>query len=542
MKRKKNYWLIMLVAVVVLGVGYAAVSNVVLNITGTASAKAGLTDDEFIVKFVKALNNTTEAPTFDAGYTASAGFTGTASASVTGDKTATFTIADMQENDEVTFTYFVANLSTENVTAYLYLDVDNSSNSKTGYFEVTPTIVDSSLERNDVTRVTVKVKCIDQLALDSVSGSFGIKLYATTTQDNGAATTGTISTVYSTASTTNEIAAAIENTTNADITLADDVVFAAPIEVDAGQTVEIHLNGNDITGDALEITNGSEVTIDGTGTLTSSNNGSIAYVGADSTLTIKGGTYNATGDTGAVVFADNNANVVINGGQFESVGYVLVSNGSLGDFNATINGGTFTSEYGSVVYMPTQGLLTVNDGTLNGGIFFKQGTVVINGGTINAWVAPNATYYDDYADWYNYGNGEPWYGDAIVLNGGQYALNSGSSSSTSNDAVLIINGGTIKSENNRGTALAVLNTGKVAQSMKVTINGGTFSTNAARDTFEVINMEGFGNTSYGTAEQSKQFVNYVDVTITGTPTGLSGVTSNGKWFKTGTLWTNTTTY
>ena len=153
MKSKKGLiGLIVIVAVLVLGIGYAVVSSINLTISGSAAMKAV----DLNVGFNGVVSSdVTHATT---GATASGSNSGT---TTTGVRTATISVADLAAvNDYVTVTYTVQNYETD-VDATVY--VSNISNDKSTYFEVTTDADGSSNKKtvaknNGTTTIEVKVK------------------------------------------------------------------------------------------------------------------------------------------------------------------------------------------------------------------------------------------------------------------------------------------------------------------------------------------------------------------------------------------------
>ena len=185
-QKKGNYLLGLLVGVVALGIGYAAITNVSLSITGSATATGSATDADFTVRFVQTTDTENEvtavatAATSPATYTVVTGENVEASASVTDETHATFNVEGMVEGDEVTFTYYIANLSND-----LGADITPSiTNEYSENFTVTvnPT-TGSAFHLNDgqVQTVTVTVTCIAQNLLDT-TGSFEISFDAAATE------------------------------------------------------------------------------------------------------------------------------------------------------------------------------------------------------------------------------------------------------------------------------------------------------------------------------------------------------------------------
>ncbi len=154
MKSKKGMiGLIVIVAVLVLGIGYAAVSSITLNITGNATMKA--------VDLNVGFNGTVSGDISHAtGATATGSNAGTSSTGVT---TATISVSDLAAvGDYAVVTYTVQNYETD-TDAYVY--VSNIQNDKSSFFEVTTdaTGVGSkkSVAKNDGTNtISVTVKLI----------------------------------------------------------------------------------------------------------------------------------------------------------------------------------------------------------------------------------------------------------------------------------------------------------------------------------------------------------------------------------------------
>ena len=153
-----------LALVLVLGVGYAVVSSVDLNITGTASVKGATLNVAF--------NGTTEVSS-EEKVTATA---------TDGSLAGTITVKDLELNESVTATYTIKNTETDVDASVLKSAITND---KEDYFEVT-----TSVDTNAVTvtsgstaTVTVTVKLIKTPVADADStANIGIKLTATPVQ------------------------------------------------------------------------------------------------------------------------------------------------------------------------------------------------------------------------------------------------------------------------------------------------------------------------------------------------------------------------
>ena len=166
------------------------------------------------------------------------------------------------------------------------------------------------------------------------------------------------------------------------ITLSEDVVLTAPLEVMAAMT--INLNGKTINNPAgYAIENYSELTIEGNGDL----NGMGAIRSHGGKVTVNGGTFTGTSNWSAGTFQHLlkavNTEVVINGGTFDATiggtnnAMINVSENSV----VTINGGTFRNVNGVIPqfapYMFTyekNGKLIINGGEFYGGWRFNGET------------------------------------------------------------------------------------------------------------------------------------------------------------------------
>ena len=256
--------------------------------------------------------------------------------------------------------------------------------------------------------------------------------------------------------------------------------------------VEITL---DLAGKTLAIPSDCGVTIRGTGSkLTVTGNGIVTcsktpFMVNEGALVIENGSVTSETDYG--IYALNGGSVTVNGGTLTSKDAVLTGNNLTGNMNFTVNGGTLTAEQGPAIYMPGQVELTITGGTLNGGISLRMGQVNISGGTINA-VTNNI---DSPKDYYNY-SGNAWLPDALYVFGGTYTSND----SHGNSLNLNITGGTFNCANSQGSAVAIYDLGKVAQTMNVTISGeAKLSTNGtSRGAYDVLSLTDIGVTNPAT--------------------------------------------
>ena len=143
MKKRNTYvGLILLVAVLMLGIGYAAISNITLNING--SAKATISDENFKVRFI----GTPEVSDADI-----------ISATITGDHKATITVDSLvSKGDKATATYTIENASEDLSASIAKPTVENDN---TEYFSVTTDITEEvTVAATKTTTVTVTVELI----------------------------------------------------------------------------------------------------------------------------------------------------------------------------------------------------------------------------------------------------------------------------------------------------------------------------------------------------------------------------------------------
>ena len=143
MKKRNTYvGLILLVAVLMLGIGYAAMSNITLNITGSASATVN--DENFNVHF-------TGTPTVSDE--------NIVTATITDDTKATITVDSLaSKGDKVTATYTIEN-SSEDLSASIAIPTIANSNEE--YFNVTTDMdAATTVIANGTTTVTVTVELI----------------------------------------------------------------------------------------------------------------------------------------------------------------------------------------------------------------------------------------------------------------------------------------------------------------------------------------------------------------------------------------------
>ena len=138
--RKKMITTALIVLVLLLGVGYATVSSVNLNING--SAKAGSKE---LQVFYDGTNSGTSAKV-------------TAISSPANTRAATFTVENMTLNETVTMTFEVKNYETDVNATLAAPSVTQNTNGD--YFQVTTSCDKTTLNAGDTATITVNVKLI----------------------------------------------------------------------------------------------------------------------------------------------------------------------------------------------------------------------------------------------------------------------------------------------------------------------------------------------------------------------------------------------
>ena len=301
------------------------------------------------------------------------------------------------------------------------------------------------------------------------------------------------------------------------ITLTEDVTLAAPFTVAQNENVTIDLNGKKIDAGTNQISRaaGSELIIKDS----SNGNGEISASGQpkadtglfsvdNATLTLNGGKFKAA-DNNYGVYVSNGGKVIVNAGTFNAGYAPLAGNNTTGDTNFEVNGGTLNAKYGPAIYMPSQVNLTITNGTLNGGISLRMGQVNISGGTINA----TTTNIDPVKEYYDY-SGNAWLADALYVFNGTYTSDN---EEYGNSLDLNITGGTFNCTNNQGSAIAIYDLGKVAQSSDVSISGSAalHSNAEGRSAYQVLSLKDIGVDSPEAGFNNSEYVGKVQSSITG---------------------------
>lgn len=158
-KTNRIILLSIIVIILLLGVGYAAIQNVTLNINGTAVADPNQLN--FKVKF-------SGTPTVSE--------TDKVTASITNDTNATMNVSGLTaKGDTVTATYTIQNVSADLATN---LSV-TTTNSNTEYFTIEKKLDKTSLVSGEATNLTVTVELIKTPILKQESSTIGLQITAT---------------------------------------------------------------------------------------------------------------------------------------------------------------------------------------------------------------------------------------------------------------------------------------------------------------------------------------------------------------------------
>ena len=149
--RKKMITTALIVLVLLLGVGYATVSSVSLNINGTA--KAGSKE---LQVFYDGTNSGTSAKV-------------TAISSPVKTREATFTVESMTLDETVTMTFEVKNYETDVNATLAAPSVTQNTNGE--YFQVTTSCDKTTLNAGDTATITVNVKLIKTPVTDEAGST-----------------------------------------------------------------------------------------------------------------------------------------------------------------------------------------------------------------------------------------------------------------------------------------------------------------------------------------------------------------------------------
>ena len=171
-KNKKTLQIVLLVviAVVTLGIGYAAISAVNLIINGNATARVD--QNNFKVHFIQAQ-----------AISGSTGAGGTSNIDSGDDTKAMFDVTGLTKVGDYAEAVYTVRNDSNGVGAEISLSVSNSNSE---YFKVTETILDNKLQAGEETTAKVKVEMIKTPITDSVSTSVTSKLNISPIEDAAA--------------------------------------------------------------------------------------------------------------------------------------------------------------------------------------------------------------------------------------------------------------------------------------------------------------------------------------------------------------------
>ena len=149
--RKKMITTALIVLVLLLGVGYATVSSVSLNINGTSKAET-----KELQVFYDGTNSGTSAKV-------------TAISSPVNTRAATFTVENMTLDETVTMTFEVKNYETDVNATLAAPSVTQNTNGE--YFQVTTSCDKTTLNAGDTATITVNVKLIKTPVTDEAGST-----------------------------------------------------------------------------------------------------------------------------------------------------------------------------------------------------------------------------------------------------------------------------------------------------------------------------------------------------------------------------------
>ena len=224
MRRKKqiSIFIFVLIAFIVLGVGYAAINNINLIINGTGSVTA--TQSNFDVRF---LDVDGHRPAITPG--------SPNTVSVIDNTTATFDVSTLsKKGDTATATIDVKNNS-NGVGARIGLNLTNSNDT---YFKVTEHIADIELQAGDITTVTVTIEMLKTPVSADETTSISATLTASPIDD---------STAVGNSSAQKVVPGPVSFSTDSWETIQSAVQDDDTSVYNIGDTKEVTINGEDYT-------------------------------------------------------------------------------------------------------------------------------------------------------------------------------------------------------------------------------------------------------------------------------------------------------
>lgn len=160
MKSPKTFLLLsIVVAVLVLGIAYAAISSVTLTVTGNATAIPNA--DNFVVKF-------------DSKQTPTTSGSGTIDASYTGDLTANISITGWSKaKEKATIVLYITNYS-DDLAATLTKEVSSADK-----FKITANLDTTRIEKGETAELTIVVELLETPIKNNIECNFNVNVEAT---------------------------------------------------------------------------------------------------------------------------------------------------------------------------------------------------------------------------------------------------------------------------------------------------------------------------------------------------------------------------
>lgn len=282
---------------------------------------------------------------------------------------------------------------------------------------------------------------------------------------------------------------------------ADGAIKAGKTSGNSGNTINVCggtftlKSGNiySVNNAVLIDENAATVNIDG-GTITAESttrNSAAFYISSvnETIVNISGG--EIVGYNGILLW--NNTTLNITGGSIEAKGSLAIQgNGSKDNTEINISGDATVTGYYAAIYHPQGGKLNISGGTLSGwtGVVVKGGIVNISGGVINGTGEAN--------DYVAVSSGFQDTGDALYVE----HYDSSTSSENYGTPVVTVTGGTFNSTNAQPIA-NYANANNSVEALSAFVSGGTFSAQVA----ESLLVEGFtctqnGDGTYGVVEKT----------------------------------------
>lgn len=285
----------------------------------------------------------------------------------------------------------------------------------------------------------------------------------------------------------NSVAEALNDLHNGDVlTIGENVILDAPINVEPDISATINLNKHDIESSSSEplftVNAGSKLEIVGSGIIKSSGK-TISAIGDDekpAEVVIGTGVAIVSTDNVAL-FVRNNVDVTVNGiVQTETGAFAAIQGNGLDQsnkLNLTIDGGIVINELDCAIYWPNSGKLTIKGNSQiigNTAIYIKAGELIVEDDAFIRGIGPASKY--KYS-----ANGCYCTGDAIVAD---YCVYPGGVPS------IHLHGGTITSDN--ALAFAAYdkdgNLWPESAADKIIISGGSYNTEVHEDYI----LQGYG--------------------------------------------------